>query len=290
MLFGPELLQTPTVTVTKSSDTCYEGGSVTLSAKALTSIKKIDDIGFTYWWTSSAGDTSHVDLYSDTLTYACGSVGDHEITLSVREPTGAVYAVHEFKGTYSVQVTNGLLHLNSATVVRSSDYEPIVAEAFAGDIVTLIIVFSDSSTDNKHTLDIDWGDATDFSVKKITTTATDEREFIVKYTYAKASPIGTPFKILITVTDSATIPSFESISVDMTITLAVSSMLFVVVTFRVCIQNALLEVMMLLYCVCNAIYECDHHSLHKIVIYFSRSNSCDVAYIHACLHDCRNLM
>jgi hypothetical protein len=223
MIFGHTLLQTPTVTVTKTSDTCYEGGSVVLSATALTSIKKIDDIGFTYWWTSAAGDTSQVDLYSDTLTYACGPVGDHEITLSVREPTGAVYAVNEFKATYSVQVTNGLLHIASATVIRSSDYEPTVAEAFAGDTVTLRIVFSDSSIDNKHTLDIDWGDAAELSVAKITTTGTDEREFIVQHTYAKASPIGTPFKILVTVTDSATIPSSESTSVDITITLAVSS-------------------------------------------------------------------
>jgi hypothetical protein len=205
--------------------TCVEGATVTFTARVHAAIPAIDSVGYTYEWSLKANDKALLVVTPEqphVATYTCSSVGMHPIHVLVKA-AGTVYTTKPVLTTSKLDVTNGLLKIAAAKLSLEATPDVGATTAYVGDLLKLVVPFSDASLDNTHTISIDWGLNDGSAPYTATELDPTVKQFIVPYMYPAASKAGAVFSIKITVTDSAVIASSDTVYTEITVSHSVSA-------------------------------------------------------------------
>jgi hypothetical protein len=219
------ILQEPVVKVVQQDTTCVEGATVTFTAWVEASIPAIDTVGYTYDWSLKANDKAPLIVQPEqphVATYTCSSVGIHPIYVLVKA-AGTVYTTKPVITTSKLDVTNGLLKIGAVKLSYDATPDVTATTAYVGDLLKLVVPFSDASLDNTHTISVEWGLNDGSAPYTATELDPTVKQFIVPYMYPAASKAGAVFSIKITVTDSAAIPSKDIVYTDIAVSHSVSA-------------------------------------------------------------------
>jgi hypothetical protein len=147
------------LSVSPTTGSCVEGGTVQLTAIELTGLI---NSALVYTWSFGTATTS-------TITYPCTTAGVVTVSVTAAGPLTAVAA----------SVASSITMSNA---IASATFSP--ASAAVGDLVSLTVPFTDAaSPNNLHTLTVVWGDG---SVNtQLTTTIASTRVFTTSHSFIK---------------------------------------------------------------------------------------------------------